>query len=101
MRRRSLKEEAIRSYRRRVRVSLSQALVELGQIKLFVLKVWGSRYGVQVWGSGPEPCARCRVNEIVAAHKLLERAREIAEGLARLLPFTTSYTYHEATYASR
>ena len=32
------------------------------------------------------------VNEIVAPEKLLPRAREIAEGLARLSPLTTSYT---------
>jgi enoyl-CoA hydratase/carnithine racemase len=32
------------------------------------------------------------VNEIVSADKLLPRAREIAEGLARLPPLTTSYT---------
>jgi enoyl-CoA hydratase/carnithine racemase len=32
------------------------------------------------------------VNEIVPAHKLLPRAREIAEGLAALPPLATSYT---------
>jgi enoyl-CoA hydratase/carnithine racemase len=32
------------------------------------------------------------VNEIVRADKLLPRAREIAEGLAKLPPLTTSYT---------
>jgi enoyl-CoA hydratase/carnithine racemase len=32
------------------------------------------------------------VNEIVAADKLLARAREIAEGLAKLPPLTTKYT---------
>jgi enoyl-CoA hydratase/carnithine racemase len=32
------------------------------------------------------------VNEIVAAHKLLPRAREIAEGLAKLPSLTTKYT---------
>jgi enoyl-CoA hydratase/carnithine racemase len=32
------------------------------------------------------------VNEIVAAEKLLPRAREIAEGLAKLPPLTTKYT---------
>jgi enoyl-CoA hydratase/carnithine racemase len=32
------------------------------------------------------------VNEIVPADKLLARAREIAEGLARLPPLTTRYT---------
>ena len=32
------------------------------------------------------------VNEIVPADKLLTRAREIAEGLAKLPPLTTSYT---------
>jgi enoyl-CoA hydratase/carnithine racemase len=32
------------------------------------------------------------VNEIVPAEKLLERAREIAEGLAKLSPVTTRYT---------
>jgi enoyl-CoA hydratase/carnithine racemase len=32
------------------------------------------------------------VNEIVPADKLLPRAREIAEGLAKLPPLTTSYT---------
>ena len=45
------------------------------------------------------PGARCRdregwgaVNEIVPADKLLPRAREIAEGLAKLPPLTTNYT---------
>ena len=32
------------------------------------------------------------VNEIVPANELLPRAREIAEGLAKLLPLTTKYT---------
>jgi enoyl-CoA hydratase/carnithine racemase len=32
------------------------------------------------------------VNEIVAPEKLLSRAREIAEGLAKLPPLTTRYT---------
>jgi hypothetical protein len=32
------------------------------------------------------------VNEIVSADKLLVRAREIAEGLAKLPPLTTRYT---------
>lgn len=32
------------------------------------------------------------VNEIVPADKLLARAREIAEGLAKLPPLTTKYT---------
>jgi enoyl-CoA hydratase/carnithine racemase len=32
------------------------------------------------------------VNEIVSADQLLPRAREIAEGLARLPPLTTRYT---------
>jgi enoyl-CoA hydratase/carnithine racemase len=32
------------------------------------------------------------VNEIVPADKLLPRAREIAEGLAKLPPLTTKYT---------
>jgi len=32
------------------------------------------------------------VNEIVAADKLLPRAREIAEGLAKLPPLTARYT---------
>jgi len=32
------------------------------------------------------------VNEIVPADKLLARAREIAEGLAKLPPLTTRYT---------
>jgi enoyl-CoA hydratase/carnithine racemase len=32
------------------------------------------------------------INEIVSADKLLPRAREIAEGLAKLSPLTTSYT---------
>ena len=32
------------------------------------------------------------VNEIVPADKLLPRAREIAEGLAKLPPLATSYT---------
>jgi enoyl-CoA hydratase/carnithine racemase len=31
------------------------------------------------------------VNEVVAADKLLARAREIAEGLAKLSPLTTRY----------
>jgi enoyl-CoA hydratase/carnithine racemase len=34
----------------------------------------------------------CAVNEILPPEKLLPRAREIAEGLARLPPLATSYT---------
>ena len=37
----------------------------------------------QEWGA---------VNEIVPANELLPRAREIAEGLAKLPPLTTKYT---------
>src|SRR5258706_1800896 len=41
------------------------------------------------------------VNEIVPADKLLARAREIAEGLAKLPPLTTRYTRIDLTHKLR